>query len=154
MCRIHHFFVFERSGNPLAKTAADEPFAAGEKPLCDRADEKNGKDGAKPDSAAQKQPDDHKDCIAGHPNPAELEALELVGEDHRDKVVGAGARIGTDDQRHAGGEDDAAENRDQDPYWQRQSTMDPAAEQKGEQVDDRAAAEGADHGSGKDIAPG
>lgn len=123
--------------------------------LYQRTGQKRCDNGADADYAAKEKADDDKENVAGDTDETELYVRQLIGDHNGDQIVGTGSGFAVDDDGHAEGENHTARDHDDSAYGNRACRIDKKrSEQPVEKVDDRSAAEGADHRSGFDIAFG
>lgn len=132
--------------------AVDYPLVYRQEEACDRADKERADDGARTESAAQKDACNDERKVHDDADNAETE-MRLVTDDDGNQVIGAGACVRFDDNRHAVREDDTS-GCEHDDFERKGSVgLKNRIQQHRIQVDERAAAHHADDGADFDVTP-
>lgn len=132
--------------------AGDYPLVNRQEESRYRADKKCADDGACPECAARQDACNDEREVHDDANNAETE-MRLVTDDDGNQVIGAGARVRFDDNRHTIREDDTSGCEHDDLERKGSAGLKNRIQQHRIQVDERAAAHHADDGAYFDVTP-
>src|SRR5699024_10558210 len=103
--------------------------------------------GSRSHGSSSETPQDYEEKIASHSHPAKFYFLDLIGQDHRHKIVGTSTCVTVDHNRHSGCQDHTSDEHTCHSEDHGGIAVYVSSEKPCKEINDRSAAERAYNGS-------